>query len=159
MIRVLIVDGQEQVRRGLRMRLDIEPDLDIVGETGKAGEAFYLAQALSPDVIVVDIEMRVDEGATLVKRLRTAAPTAAVLALTLHGDNGTRTRAVEAGAQAFLEKGGGGADLLQTIRLLAAHPLQETDTGPSAARRQRDGYACAEPGTKFGAQRLIYSSQ
>ena len=136
MIRVLIVDGQEQVRRGLRMRLNIEPDLDIVGETGKAGEAFDLAQTLIPDVIVVDIEMRGDEGATLVKRLRTAAPTAAVVALTLHSDNGTRARAEEAGAQAFLEKGGGGADLLQAIRQLATHPFQETGTGNATATRR-----------------------
>jgi DNA-binding NarL/FixJ family response regulator len=117
------------------MRLDIEPDVAIVGETGKTGEALYLAQALAPDVIVVDIGMRGDEGVTLVKRLRAAAPAAALVALTLHGDNGTRTRAQEAGAQAFLEKCGGGADLLHAIRKLVAHRLQEAGTGSPASPR------------------------
>ena len=102
------------------MRLDIEPDVAIIGETGKAGEALYLAQALDPDVIVVDIGMRGAEGVDIVKRLRSAAPAAAVVVLTLRGDKDTRRRAQEAGAQAFLEKCGGAADLLQAIHQLTA---------------------------------------
>jgi DNA-binding NarL/FixJ family response regulator len=101
------------------MRLDIEPDVVIVGETGKTGEALYRAQALDPDVIVVDIAMRGAEGVTLVERLRAAAPAAAVVVLTLHGDRDTRARAEEAGAHVFLEKYGGAADLLKAIRQLA----------------------------------------
>jgi DNA-binding NarL/FixJ family response regulator len=138
MIRVLIVDGQAEVRRGLRMRLDIEPDVAIVGETGKAGEALYLAQALDPDVIVVDIGMRDAEGVNIVKCLRAAAPAAAVVVLTLRGDKDTRARAQEAGVQAFLEKCGEAADLLQAIRRLAPSRLLETGRaapGPLAARR------------------------
>jgi two-component system nitrate/nitrite response regulator NarL len=135
MIRVLIVDGQAEVRRGLRMRLDIEPDVAIVGETGKAGEALYLAQALAPDVIVVDSGMHGAEGVTLVKGLRAAAPAAAVVVLTLNGDQDTRARVQEAGAQAFLEKCGGAADLLQAIRRFAPSRLLETGTGSLVARR------------------------
>jgi DNA-binding NarL/FixJ family response regulator len=131
MIRVLIVDGQDEVRQGLRMRLSIEPDVTVVGETGKTGEALYLAQALTPDVIVVDIGMRDAEGVTLVQHLRAAAPAAAVIVLTLRGDNETRERVHQAGAQAFLEKRGGAADLLQAIRHLAEGRLRET--GPAAA--------------------------
>ena len=95
----------------------------------EAGEALYLAQAVDPNVIVVDIGMRGDEGVTLIRRLRAAAPEAALVALTLHGDNGTRTRAQEAGVRAFLEKCGEGADLLQVIRQLASHGIQEAGTG------------------------------
>jgi two-component system nitrate/nitrite response regulator NarL len=116
MIRVLIVDGQDEVRQGLRMRLEIEPDMAIAGETGKTGEALYLARALDPDVILVDVAMRGAEGVALVEHLRAAAPAAAVLVLTLRGDENTRARAREAGAQAFLEKCGGAADLLRAIR-------------------------------------------
>jgi DNA-binding NarL/FixJ family response regulator len=155
MIRVLIVDGQDEVRRGLRMRLGIEPDVTVVGETGKAGEALYLAEALNPDVIVVDIGMHGAEGLTLVKHLRIAAPAAAVVVLTLHGDEDTRARVREAGAQAFLEKCGGVADLLQAIRQLAAYRLRETSTGCL----QRDSWEWAEPGTKTGAARPKYSIQ
>jgi len=55
MIRILLVDPQEQVRRGLRMRLALEPDLQIVGETGDSAEALGLALLLQPDVLVVDV--------------------------------------------------------------------------------------------------------
>jgi two-component system response regulator NreC len=140
MIRVLIVDGQTDVRRGLRMRLDIEPDMVVVGDTGKLGEAVYLAQALDPDVIVADIGMHGAEGIDLLRRLRAAAPpTCAVVILTLHGDEDTRARAREAGAQAFLEKRGGAADLLKAIRLLAARPPvldRQIMAGVWAARRR-----------------------
>lgn len=131
MIQVLIVDGQDEVRQGLRMCLGIEPDVAIVGETGKTGEALYLAEALAPDVIVVDIGMRGAEGMTLVKRLRVAAPEAAVVVLTLHGDKDTRAQAREAGAQVFLEKSGGASDLLSAIRQLAPYrPRSEKQHQP-----------------------------
>ena len=129
------MDGQDEARRGLQMRLNIEPDVAIVGETGKTGEALYLTQALDPDVIVVDIAMRGAGGMTLVERLRAAAPTAAVLVLTLHSDEGTRAGAREAGAQALLEKCGGATDLLRAIRQNATRRIRNTGTSPLAARR------------------------
>jgi DNA-binding NarL/FixJ family response regulator len=138
MIRVLIVDGQTEVRWGLRMRLAIEPDMAVVGETGKAEEALALAQVLDPDVIVVDIGMHGAEGVNIVQHLRTAAPTAAVVVLTLRGDEETRTRAQEAGAQAFLDKYGGAADLLQAIRRIAPRRFAKARyaaAGPLAAGR------------------------
>jgi DNA-binding NarL/FixJ family response regulator len=122
------------------MRLDIEPDVAIVGETGKTGEALYLAQALDPDVIVVDIAMRGVEGVTLVEHLRAAAPAAAVVVLTLRGDKDTRARAREAGAHAFLEKSGGAADLLQAIHQLAQHRV------PAGTQHRPAGKATAERG-------------
>ncbi len=120
MIRVLIVEGKAEVRWGLRMRLAIEPDMAVVGEAGTAEQALALAQALDPDVMVVDIGMWGADGVDVVKRLRAAVPAAAAVVLTLQGDEETRARAQEAGAQAFLEKCGGATDLLQTIRRLVA---------------------------------------
>jgi two-component system response regulator DesR len=121
------------------MRLAIEPDMTVVGETGKFGEAVYLAQALDPDVIVVDIGMYGVEGIDLLQRLRAAAPAAcATIVLTLHGDEDTRARAHEAGAHAFLEKCGGAADLLEAIRGLATSRPLDADrvmAGVLAARR------------------------
>jgi two-component system nitrate/nitrite response regulator NarL len=118
MIRILIVDGQAEVRSGLRMRLAIEPDMAVIGEAGNAEEAFALAQALDPDVIVVDIGMRGADGVNMLKHLRTAAPAAAVVVHVLHGDETMSAQAQQAGAAAFLEKNGGAADLLQAIRRL-----------------------------------------
>jgi DNA-binding NarL/FixJ family response regulator len=83
MIRVLIVDGQAEARWGLRVRLGIEPDMAIVGETGDVEKALALAQALDPDVIVADIGMRGVDAANVVKRLRAVSPSAPVGILTL----------------------------------------------------------------------------
>jgi DNA-binding NarL/FixJ family response regulator len=90
MIRVLIADGQAEVRWGLRMRLAIESDIAIVGEAGDVEKALSLAQALRPDVIVVDIGMRGADGVNLIRQLRAAAPAAAVVVLTLHDDQDSR---------------------------------------------------------------------
>lgn len=119
MIRVLVVDERAEVRLGLHMRLEIEPDITIVGETGDAEASLALAQNLEPDVIVVDIGMKGFRGADLVKRLRDLVPGAAVAVLTLCSDGTSRTQARQAGAQAFLDKYSGGAELLEQIRLLA----------------------------------------
>lgn len=141
MIRVLIVDGQAEVRRGLRMRLAIEPDIAVVGEAGDVDAALALAQALNPDAIVVDIGMRGADGVDTIKRLRTAAPAAAEVVLTLCDDEDTRVRAQEAGAQAFIEKVGRADALLQAIRGLAQpsrDPVAGASTGKEEHRRTRE---------------------
>jgi len=120
MIRVLIVDGQAEVRRGLRMRLGIEPDITVVGETGSLQEAIGLAQALAPDAVVIDVESKGPDSTDIIHRLREASPAAAIVVLTLYGDEDERARAHESGAEAFMEKYGGAADLLQTIRQIVA---------------------------------------
>jgi DNA-binding NarL/FixJ family response regulator len=148
MIRVLIVDGQAEVRRGLRMRLAIEPDMTIVGEAGDVDAALALAQALNPDVIVVDIGMRGANGVDTIKCLRAAAPAAAEVVLTLRDEEDTRVRAQEAGAQAFIEKVGGADALLHAIRGLAQHPGDPV-SGASAGRegqRQTREARCAVSG-------------
>jgi DNA-binding NarL/FixJ family response regulator len=120
------------------MRLAIEPDIAVVGETGDFREAMAMAQNLDPDVIIVDIEMRGVDGTNLLKRLQAAAPMALVIVLTLHGDKETRARAQEAGVEAFLEKYGESGDLLQAIRHIAPPKVPQTScaaSGPLAARR------------------------
>jgi DNA-binding NarL/FixJ family response regulator len=138
-IRAPIVDEQDEVRRGLQMRLAIEPDMTVVGETGGVGEALHLAQAVNPDAIVADIGIGARDagGVTLVKRPRAAAPAPAVVVLTPYADKSTRALAEEAGAQAFLEKCGEAAELLEAIRQLAPRQPPRIDraaTGPLAAQ-------------------------
>jgi two-component system nitrate/nitrite response regulator NarL len=123
MIRVLLVDRQPEVRMGLQMRLAIEPDITVVGDTGVPQQALSLAQALAPDVAIVDADMRGADGETLVRGLRAVAPATAVIILTLRGDVDTRARAQAAGVQAYLEKCRGAPDLLQAIRRVAPSRL------------------------------------
>ena len=62
MIKVMLVDDEAAVRQGLRMRLELEPDLVIVGEASDGPEALDLAQRLAPDVVVIDVEMPEMDG-------------------------------------------------------------------------------------------------
>ena len=117
---MLLVDDQASVRRGLRLRLALEPDLSIVGEAPDGATALALAAALRPDVVVMDVEMTGLDGITAAEALRTVAPESAVIMLSLHGDPTTRARAAAAGAVAFIEKQAAEPSLLTAIRAAAA---------------------------------------
>jgi DNA-binding NarL/FixJ family response regulator len=120
MIRVLLVDDQAVVRRGLRVRFRLEPDLQVVGEASTGTEALTLAQTLTPDVVLMDIQMPELDGIEATAALRKAVPQSAVVILSISNDMQTRGRAQAAGAVAFVEKHGETETLLLAIRQAAA---------------------------------------
>jgi DNA-binding NarL/FixJ family response regulator len=119
MIRVLLVDDQAVVRRGLRVRFHLEPDLEVVGEASTGSEALALAQTLTPDVVLMDIEMPQMDGIAATAAMLRAVPQSVVVILSIHDDAQTRRRAQAAGAVAFVEKHGATEALLAVIRLAA----------------------------------------
>jgi DNA-binding NarL/FixJ family response regulator len=119
MIRVLLVDDQAVVRRGLRVLFRQEPDLQIVGEASTGTEALALVQTLTPDVVLMDIQMPEMDGIEATAALRRVAPQSAVVILSIHDDAQTRVQAQAAGAVAFVEKCGTTEALLAAIRLAA----------------------------------------
>jgi DNA-binding NarL/FixJ family response regulator len=121
MIRLLLVDDQPAVRRGLLMRLHLEPDIQIVGEASTGREALRLAQSLAPDVVLMDVEMPEMDGIEATAALRLAISQSAVVILSIHDDAQTRGRAQAAGAVAFVEKRGTTDSLLAAIRQAARH--------------------------------------
>lgn len=121
MIRVLLVDDQPVVRRGLRERFHLEPDMQVVGEASTGREALNLAQTLTPDVVLMDIEMPDMDGIEATAALRRVVPQSAVVILSIHDDAQTRGRAQAAGAVAFVEKRGATDSLLVAIRQAARH--------------------------------------
>jgi DNA-binding NarL/FixJ family response regulator len=136
MIRVLLIDNQAAVRRGLRLRLALEPDLAVVGEVDNAEQALVLAQTLLPDVVVMDIAMSDVEGIEAIRRFRDMTPSCAVVILTLRGDAETRTLAQEAGAQALIEKQGGAEVLLEVIREVVQDSLQLTQSASGGSEER-----------------------
>lgn len=116
MISILIVDDQPTVRRGLRMRLALEHDMQIVGEAENGEVALRLAQTLHPTIVLMDVEMPRLDGIATTAALRDLAPDSAVIMLSVHCDRRMKARAREAGAVAYLEKHTADAALLDTIR-------------------------------------------
>jgi DNA-binding NarL/FixJ family response regulator len=119
-IKLLIVDDEKTVRAGLRMRLELEPDLAIAGEAGDGLEAVRLAQEVRPDVVVMDVEMPHMDGLAAATELQATIPPPRVVMSSIHDDTLTRTRAAAAGASAFVGKQEGVEFLIETIRRVAA---------------------------------------
>jgi DNA-binding NarL/FixJ family response regulator len=115
-IEVLLVDDEPKVLRGLRMRLGLEADIRVVGEAADGATAVDLASLLSPDVVLMDVNMPVMDGIAATRELASRVPQAAVVILSLHDDNGTIDRALAAGAVAFVAKQQMDGDLLRAIR-------------------------------------------
>jgi DNA-binding NarL/FixJ family response regulator len=127
MITLLLVDDVPAVRRGLKMRLTLEPDLEIVGEAGNGAEAITLTSVLHPDVVVMDVEMPGMDGVMATETLRSVEPRSRVITLSLHDDALTRARARSAGALAFVAKHEPVDILLAAIRRAAAPRLEHAN--------------------------------
>jgi DNA-binding NarL/FixJ family response regulator len=119
MIRLLIVDDQSAVRQGLQMLLTAEPDLQVVGEASDGEVALSLAQALNPDVVLMDVEMPHMDGIAATHALQSICPNISVIMLSIYDDARTRLYAEEAGAAAFVPKCVPTDRLLATIRQVA----------------------------------------
>jgi DNA-binding NarL/FixJ family response regulator len=102
---VLLVDDQPAVRQGLRLLLQLESRIVILGEAGSAAEALALAEVLRPDVVIMDVEMPGMDGIEATALLVAMLPQCSVIILTINGSAATRARAMSAGARAFVEKG------------------------------------------------------
>ena len=116
MITVLLVDDQPVMRSGLRMRLELEPDMAVVGEAGDGAAALALARETRPDVVIMDLEMPIMDGITATAALRDAVPGSAVVVHSLYDDPATQARARAAGAVAFVGKHRLETPLLAAIR-------------------------------------------
>jgi DNA-binding NarL/FixJ family response regulator len=121
MITILLVDDQPAVRRGLRMRLALEPDVTVVGEADDGAKAVEMAASLDPDVVVMDVEMPGMDGIAACTALQERALRSSVVVLTLYDDAAMRDRALAAGAVAFVGKGEAAEALPVAIRRAAQH--------------------------------------
>ena len=128
MIRLVLVDDQPGVRQGLRMALTLEPDMTVVAEASTGREAVTLVQALSPDVVLMDVEMPEMDGIAAAAVMHASTPQSMIIMLSIHDDVSTRARAHAAGAAAFVTKSGAIEVLVATIRRAAEHRKTETGT-------------------------------
>jgi DNA-binding NarL/FixJ family response regulator len=120
MTRVLLADDQALVRQGFRLILELEQDIDVVGEAADGAEALRLARELEPDVAVMDIRMPKLDGIEATRRLQQAGSQTRVLILTTFDLNEYVYEAMRAGASGFLLKDVPSDQLVAGIRAVAA---------------------------------------
>jgi DNA-binding NarL/FixJ family response regulator len=131
-IRVLIVDDHPVVRNGLIGMFDGDDGFEVVGEAGDGAEAVRRANALAPDVILMDLRMPEMDGVSAIAALSRAGSTARVLVLTTYDTDSDVLSAIEAGATGYLLKDAPGAELFRAVRAAAAG---EAVLSPSVATR------------------------
>jgi DNA-binding NarL/FixJ family response regulator len=113
--RILIVDDVPQVRTELRTLLHLAGDIEIVGEASNGLDAIRQAQALKPNVVLMDLEMPLMNGYEATQKIKDHLPYCKVIALTIHSDADAQARAFESGVDVFIVKGSRIEDLVQEI--------------------------------------------
>ena len=118
-IRLMLVDDQRLMRDGLRTLLELEPDLEVIGEAENGEAALKLFPEISPDVVLMDIRMPTMDGVAATRHLRQAHPEAKIIILTTFDDNEYVFEGLRAGALGYLLKDVSGSELAAAIRTVS----------------------------------------
>ena len=119
-LRIFLVDDHEVVRRGVREMLDVEDDLEVVGEAGSVEEALHRVGAVRPDVAVLDVRLPDGSGVELCRELRSTCPDLRCLMLTSFDDDEALFEAIVAGASGYILKQVKGSDIVAAVRAVGA---------------------------------------
>ncbi|MEP7040495.1 MAG: response regulator transcription factor [Chloroflexota bacterium] len=127
-IRIGIVDDHALVREGLRLILEQEPDIEVVGDAADAAGAFALAATRRPHVMVIDLTLGESDGIALLRDLTNRHPRIRLVTVTMHEHEETVRQAFLAGAAGYVVKGAPSVDLLTAVRAVArnqhyVHPV------------------------------------
>jgi len=137
--RLLIVDDQEEVRRGLRAILADEPDLEVVGEAADGHEGVRLARSVAPDLVVMDVRMSVMDGVEATRRIANGgAGRPRVLVLTTFALDEYVFAALQAGASGYLLKDSTAEQIIDAVRIVAAG---DGLLAPTVTRRLIEAFA------------------
>lgn len=119
MLRVFIADDHALVRSGIKMLIESQPDMQVIGEAGDGEDAWRQACALLPDVVVMDVSMPLLNGAQATERLKAACPQIKILALSAYQDEAHIRQLLAAGASGYVLKKAIAEELTMAIRTIA----------------------------------------
>ncbi|MEU0568983.1 response regulator transcription factor [Nonomuraea sp. NPDC005983] len=142
-IRLLIVDDHPVVRDGLSSMFARDPEFEVLGEASDGAEAVRLAEALEPDVILMDLQMPGVDGVSATRQLTERGSDARVLVLTTYDTDSHVLPAIEAGASGYLLKDASRDELLRAVRAAARG---ESVLAPSVAARLMSRVRASAPG-------------
>jgi DNA-binding NarL/FixJ family response regulator len=141
MTRILLVDDQELVREGMRMVLDAEPGIEVVGEAATGNAGLSAVRALDPDVVLMDVRMPDMDGIEATRRLAAAGSRSKVLILTTFDLDEYVYAALKAGASGFILKDATRDQLVSAVHAVAAG---DALLAPAVTRRLIEDY-CRRP--------------
>ncbi len=141
-IRILLVDDHAVVRKGLKMFLDLDPELEVVGEAGNGEEALTQIEALRPCVVLMDLMMPVMGGIEAIEISRQKFPEVEVLALTSVLEDRSVVQAVKAGAVGYMLKNTEAEELSRAIKAAATGKVQ---LSPEASARLLKAMRTSDP--------------
>lgn len=122
-IRILLAEDHDTVRQGLRLLLESQPGMQVIGEAANGHEAIARCAALKPDVVVMDVTMPEVNGLAATREIRAGGHSAAVVALTRHVDEAYVQELLAAGAAAYVLKQSDSSQLIRAIREAACGGL------------------------------------
>jgi DNA-binding NarL/FixJ family response regulator len=141
-LRILLADDHATVRHGLKLLLDSQPDMGVVGEVADGNSVLRQAEALKPDIVVMDISMPGMNGLVATRTLKRVQPHVAIVALTRHDDDTYLEEVLRAGASGYVLKQSAPIELLQAIRAAAAGGVY---VDPAMTSRIADGLLARGP--------------
>jgi two-component system response regulator NreC len=118
-ISVVLVDDHAVVRSGIRLLLDKQEDIEVIGEAGNAKDALFRARALKPDVILLDVVMPGESGIEVLPRLLEESPETKILVLSMQDDPSYVREAFAAGAQGYVLKEAADEEVVSAVREIA----------------------------------------
>ena len=156
-IRVLIVDDIPETRDHLTKLLGFESDIDVVGSAASGAEAISLATSLTPDVVLMDINMPDMDGITATESLGRAVPSASVVMMSVQGEADYLRRSMLAGAREFLVKPFSSDELTASIRQVHSREREKASRMASAAPAQGSGPVGTNPSGEPGQVVAVFS--
>ena len=117
---ILLADDHKIVREGLRMLVNAQADMEVVGEADNGRMAITVVRQLEPDVVVMDVSMPELNGLEATQRLKRLCPGIKILVLTRHADDGYLQRMLQAGASGYVLKRSASEELVRAIRYVVA---------------------------------------
>jgi two-component system response regulator NreC len=137
-LRILLAEDHKTVREGIKLLVNAQNDMEVIGEAGDGEVAVRLAQELKPDIVVMDISMPELNGLRATKRIRAVGLDLKILMLTRHTDDGYLQQLIEAGANGYVLKQSAPNELIHAIRAIASG---NSYLDPALTNKVMGGYA------------------
>jgi len=137
-LKILLAEDHLTVREGIKLLVNAQPDMEVIGEAPDGEIAIRMAQELAPDLVVMDISMPNLNGLRATKRLRAISHSIKILTLTRHTDDGYLQQLISAGSNGYVLKQSAPTELVNAIRSVASGNAY---IDPSLTRKVMGGYA------------------